>query len=182
MSLRMFYSLTLKGNLTCCQTMLLNFCVMPPSQLLHQCIVLVVRSQTSTPWWTESVTAGGVNNFLKVFFPVFHPVLWITSLSCWLARGTRRAGSTLHAVAWSYNSTTCSLHVKNDRIWLLVNTITRTAGSQLAPLSYEPSEEDWMVIHAITHWFTRKSPGSDLSIISLRKRQSGSDCGADSEW
>lgn len=30
-----------------------------------------------------------------------------------------------------------------------------------------------MVIYVITHWFTRKSPGSDLSIISLGKKRAG---------
>lgn len=42
--------------------------------------------------------------------------------------------------------------------------------------------------HVITHWFTRKSPGSNLSIISLGKRrreretQNGSERGTDGEW
>lgn len=30
---------------------------------------------------------------------------------------------------------------------------------------------DWMLIHMITHWVTRKSPGSDLSIVSLGEKE-----------
>lgn len=32
-------------------------------------------------------------------------------------------------------------------------------------------------MHMITHWFSRKSPGSDLSIISLCKRRERDDAG-----
>lgn len=62
-------------------------------------------------------------------------------------------------------------YINLQTIWLLASTMTwwhRAVSSQLQ--STISSVQGWIVIDVITHWFTRKSPGSDLSIISLGKR------------